>query len=147
LLSGEPGQFSAERINLLRAFLGLLIGRPWTMDHRLWTNTSIVLGQGVGEDVGAHAQGGLVFFIGVVVYFLVFPAIAQVAFVGIKAHQAALVDQAVALRGLVVVFMDLGQALGKLILLLVDGVGKGSSTSSSSGNTFFSSVRMYLSSP
>ncbi len=74
------------------------------------------------HEVGAHLQRSKMLFGRVAVHFEVFPAIAEVGFVAVKAHQAALVDQAIALGRLVVVLVYFWQAIGKSEFLVIDRV-------------------------
>ncbi len=77
------------------------------------------------DDVGAHLEGLLSDGFGVFVYVGVFPAVAQVAFVGVETDEAAFVKYSEALRGFVVVFVDFGEAVVELEFLVVDLVCEG----------------------
>jgi hypothetical protein len=55
----------------------------------------------------------------------VFPAIPKIAFIGIETNQPAFVNQSETLGGLIVVLVDLGQAILEVILLVINGMIKG----------------------
>jgi hypothetical protein len=61
----------------------------------------------------------------IVVDVLVFPAIAEVGFEAVEANEATFVDKTVTFRRLLVMLMDLWQAVVEVELLVVDGVIKG----------------------
>ena len=73
----------------------------------------------------------------VVVDILVFPAVAKVAFPGEETDEAAFVDESVALGWFVVVFVDLGKSVGKVVALVVDRVGEGQFDKVEFGEDFF----------
>ena len=70
-------------------------------------------GEYVGDQVRAHSEGLQACNFGVAVNLGIFPAVAQVAFIGVEANQPAFPDQAESLGTLIVVFMDLGEAGGE----------------------------------
>ena len=83
-----------------------------------------LFGEGVADDVAAHLQGAESGGGAVAVHFGIFPAVAEVTFPGEEADEATFPDEAVALWGEVVVLVDFGQAIGELVVLMIDGVGE-----------------------
>jgi hypothetical protein len=75
------------------------------------------------HNVRSHLQGLVAQFLRVVVY--VVPSITEVGLEVVVADQAALPEQAKALCRLTVVFVDFGEAIFEVVLLVVDGVAKG----------------------
>lgn len=57
--------------------------------------------------------------------FRIFPAVAEIAFIGVETNQAAVGDQPKSLRWFVIMFMDFRQTSGEGIFLLVDGMREG----------------------
>jgi len=89
--------------------------------------------------VSAHLQGGLMFLGWVAVHIKVFPAIAQVGLIAIEAYQAAFVYEAIALGWLAIVLVYLGQAVGKGVLLMIDGIREWQFYQLQVGEDFFES--------
>ena len=79
----------------------------------------------ITDDVRPHSERFLACGLTVVVHVGVLPSVAQVALPGEEAHQASFVDEAIAFWGMVVVFVYLGQAVGEVVFLVVDGVAEG----------------------
>jgi hypothetical protein len=79
----------------------------------------------IRNQIRPHLQRLLAFFFGVVVDALIFPAIAEVAFVGVEEYKPSLVDQAETFGGFPVVLVDLGKTFREIKFLVVDGMLKG----------------------
>lgn len=79
----------------------------------------------IADDVGAHLEGLLAVFFWILVYVLVFPAVAEIAFYGVEDDDAAFMYDAVAFRWFAVVLVDLGESIVEVVVAVVDGVGEG----------------------
>lgn len=55
-------------------------------------------------------------------HILIFPAIAEVTLITVEAYEPPLPEEAVALGGFTLVLMHLGQTIGEIEALVVDGV-------------------------
>ena len=78
----------------------------------------ILFSKHVPQDVRSHFQGFLSRLLRVVMYTLVFPAVAKVTFVGENAYDSSFVNQSEELGRFVVVLMNLRQTVRESIGLL-----------------------------
>src|ERR1700743_1238938 len=79
-----------------------------------------VIGEHILYEVGAHLQCCLVFFRWVAVYVKIFPAIAEVGFVAVKAYKTAFVYKPVTFWWLAIMLMYLGEAVRKIKFLVIN---------------------------
>jgi hypothetical protein len=84
--------------------------------------SSGLLPKNVLHNISTHLQGPGSELFRVVVYIV--PAIAQIRFEVVVTNQSALVQQSKTLCGLAVVFVDFGQAVVKVVFLVIDGMAE-----------------------
>jgi hypothetical protein len=89
---------------------------------RGWQPRSSAESYGIGKEVDAHAQSRLALVGGIVVYLGVFPSIPQVRLVRVVHYEAAVDEDAKALRGLFIMGVDLGEPAGKVVYQMIDGM-------------------------
>src|ERR687898_3090256 len=89
---------------------------------RGWQPRSSAEPYGVGKEIDAHAQSRLALIRGIVVNLGIFPSISQVRLVRVVHYEAAVEEDAKALRRLFVMGVNLGEPAGKVVYQMVDGV-------------------------
>ena len=57
-------------------------------------------------------------------HFGIFPTVTEIGFKRIETYESTFIDQAITFRWFLIVLMNLGQAIGEIKLLVVDGMRK-----------------------